>query len=249
MHALSNTKLKFFDSLKQKKYRKEHGLYLAEGIKVVQEAFLTRQSIHALVVSTSFLDKNTEIELPADITWHCSDKEFLRLSDLQAPEGILAVLQIPVHSFEVITPAFALWEIQDPGNVGTLLRTADWFGFQAMYCSEGTVDCFNSKVVRASMGSLFRLKVFYLDRKEFDEFVETNKTSLLATSLRGTPINELSLTSKNMFLLGNEAQGLPLDYLEKLQNVTIPRRGAAESLNVSSAGAVLAYCLSFSQNH
>jgi TrmH family RNA methyltransferase len=133
--------------------------------------------------------------------------------------------------------------VNDPGNLGTLLRTAAWFGFPALYCSSGTVDCYNPKVVRSSMGGLFRVGVVYLE--DFSAFVCYHSNQIAAAAPGGLAPETGVFRQRPMLLMGNESHGLPSELLNppKLQRVTIGGAGGVESLNVSTAGSILAHQL------
>ena len=144
---------------------------------------------------------------------------------------------------ELPLPALFLWKLQDPGNLGTLIRTAEWFGFRSVIASAGTAECWNPKVVRASMGSVFRLPVFYPD--DWINILMRNLNQTVAAAMDGKALKRGTFKTKPCLLLGNEANGLPEKILQlsSLQKVTIPGGKATESLNVSTAGAILMYQL------
>jgi RNA methyltransferase, TrmH family len=243
MQELSLTKLKQFAALRDKKARIAEGMYLAEGTKLVQEALQQPFKPIAIVVSDSFPHPPTG-NLPCPV-FVAQQAKYARLTDQTTPEGILAVMPLPKQVLPQTPtgPAFILSAVQDPGNLGTLLRIADWFGFRAIYTSTQTVDAFNPKVVRASMGSLFRVPVYEID--SLSEFITVNVANVYAATLGGTPLSTLQIPRSSMLLLGNEANGLSAELLRipNLKTVSIEGGGGAESLNVAIAGGILAYSL------
>ena len=159
--SLSKNHIKLITSLSQKKYRQKHKLFVVEGVKVVQE-FLNSSYELEIVFSTDtdFSSTNKFIEV--------TDQELKKISSLKNPNKVLAIFKIP-NQINPITGGLilALDSINDPGNLGTIIRLCDWFGIEQLVCSNETVDCFNSKVVQASMGSLTRVAVSYLDLKKY----------------------------------------------------------------------------------
>lgn len=240
---LSKARLKFFRALQHKKQRRESGLYLAEGRKLLIEAAASEVTIAAVVAQTG-------LELPPKLPpgvelYEATERELRALSTLQAPEGVVAILQKPKpEPFAVRTPAFALYGVNDPGNLGALIRAADWFGFPAVYCDEKTAECWNPKAVRASMGGIFRVDVLYPE--DFNAFLQKNLDNIVAADASGAPVDERTFANRNIILLGGEANGfygLPEDLNRNLFKVAVPRYGKAESLNVAVAGGILAYAL------
>lgn len=248
MPQLSKAKLKFFASLLQKKYRQQEGLFLAEGIKALDEALRSPLEVVA-VIHLPKLYPSIPSELPFEKALEATSEQFKRLSSQVQPEGVLTVLRIPPSPIFQITdslvdapngPAFLLDDVRDPGNLGTILRTADWFGFEQVICSAQTVDAFNPKVVRAAMGSLFRLRIAYLS--DFSGFVRKNAQRIWMADMEGSPLGEAELPKRNMILMGNEPRGLRPEFreMEEIAALTIPRIGQAESLNVGVAAGIIA---------
>jgi len=162
---LSKNQLKFIRSLKKKKFRQTEQLFLAEGIKVVEELINSAFKVHQLYATESYSNtlKSDDIQL-------ISEKELRLVSDFSSPNQILGIFEIPKSKVlvkEGIT--VVLDEINDPGNLGTIIRLCDWFGVSQLICSENTVDCYNQKVVQSSMGSLARVSVNYVDIVVFDQ--------------------------------------------------------------------------------
>jgi TrmH family RNA methyltransferase len=167
-----------------------------------------------------------------------SETELERISQLKTPHQVLAV----VKQFEVTQPdvsGFVLYldTVQDPGNFGTIIRIADWFGVKHIVCSAGCADHYNPKVVQSTMASIARVNVFY---DETNDWLQQQNTTIYAASLHGKPLSQFSKTEKGILIIGNESKGIREDFL-KLANepVTIPRRGEAESLNAAVATGIL----------
>ncbi len=243
---LSQNNKKLIRQLKQKKYREQTGLYIAEGEKIVSEAL---QSSSVKVVKLFFtkyfspdlLKIDPEIEF-----FEITPAEMKVISQLETPSSLLAVIKKPlsVITDEIYNETVLAFDfIQDPGNLGTIIRTADWFGIQHIVCSKNSVDVFNSKVVQASMGGIFRVSVFYVELQSFLEKANLLNSPVHGTFLDGKNIYNLSKL-KGIFVFGNESKGISKP-VEKYINskITIPNFSnnaeKMESLNVASSVAVV----------
>ncbi|MEO8764577.1 MAG: RNA methyltransferase [Ginsengibacter sp.] len=244
---LSKRIVKYIQSLSQKKLRDEYGQFIAETPKVVAELLLPGNFIckllcagHIWVAENVNLLKNISPENIYEI-----DESLLHdISLLKTPNKVLAVfekkspLQKPIIAGKL---TLLLDDIRDPGNMGTIIRNADWFGIENIICSENCADCYNPKVVQATMGSLARVNVLY---GSLEAFIEENRDiSVYAATLDGTPVTELKNISQGMVLIGNEARGIHEDLLSiDTLHITIPGYGKAESLNAAVAtGIILSY--------
>ncbi|MBI3239307.1 MAG: RNA methyltransferase [Flavobacteriia bacterium] len=236
MEKISKAKIKWIRSLQQKKTREQEGVFVVEGEKMVLEGLEYQlQMLVSLVAHKDNLslvpEKLREMAFSADTT------EMEQLSGLKTPNKLLAVFKRP--TFETTETGFelALDSIQDPGNMGTILRLADWFGIQRIVCSRETVDCYNPKVVQASMGAIFRIEVIYT---ELSEHLSTANRPIYGALLNGDNYRSVSYESDGILLMGNEGNGISDKLLPLItQAVTIPKLGAAESLNVATATAIL----------
>jgi len=203
------------------------------------------QSIYYLPQYQSLLPK-----LPSNIKlFEVNNVELEKISTLQAPQGILAVIAIP-ENLEIAPDALngefalALDGIQDPGNLGTIIRTADWFGFNNIICSTNTVEVFNPKTVQATMGSLARVNIYYTS---LPEYIQNLKIPVYAAMLNGESLYQVEWQHEGLVVLGNEGKGLSAEVADLIsRRVTIPRVGAAESLNVSISAAII--CAEISRN-
>ncbi|WP_029283415.1 RNA methyltransferase [Pedobacter sp. R20-19] len=237
---LSKSQISFIKSLHQKKYRKENGLFLVEGIKSIREFISSDYRI-----DTIYYDKEQYQhlpKLPANINlFEVNNAELSKISTLQTPQGFLALVKIPEtkniakkdlkNKFTLVLDG-----VQDPGNMGTIIRTADWFGFENIICSIDTVEAYNPKTVQATMGSLARIKIFYEDLPAFLTQIDI---PVFGALLDGNSIYETKWGEEGLVVLGNEGKGITAAVIKKINHpVTIPRIGAAESLNVAVSAAI-----------
>ena len=241
---LSKNQIKHIQSLKQIKFRKELGLFVAEGPKIVEELLAANYRIDTVYATEDWIEEKREkfAQKFAEFI-KISPKELERISNLSTPNKVLAVCRMPERDLQEISDPegilLALDDIRDPGNMGTIMRTADWFGVKSIICSNDCVDVFNPKVVQSSMGSLARVKVYYTD---LETYISESKVAVYATVLDGTSIWESS-ADKGIFLIGNESRGIRPEVLRHATHrISIPSGGSgAESLNAAVAtGIVLA---------
>ncbi|MGM5632043.1 RNA methyltransferase [Apibacter raozihei] len=234
---LSTNKIKLIQSLSKKKYRQKYNLFVVEGIKNIKE-FVFSDFILKNIYSTepiSFLNES-QYEL-------ISQDELKKISFLTTPHNALALFEIPIFNLnKIVGMQLALDEVQDPGNMGTIIRLADWFGIEQIVCSPGTVDIFNPKVVQASMGSLARVNIVYMDLVNF--ITSNEDLRIYATDMNGDNLYETSFASDAVLVMGNEGNGISDQVKQLCTNViTIPRFGniqKTESLNVAmSAGIII----------
>ena len=231
---LTKSQIKLITSLKQKKFRTQHQLFVVEGIKVVQEFLNSSYELEIVFSSdTDFSSTDKFIEV--------TDQELKKISSLKNPNKVLAIFKIPNQINPIMGGLIlALDSINDPGNLGTIIRLCDWFGIEQLVCSNETVDCFNSKVVQASMGSLTRVAVSYLDLKKY---LQNASVPIFVADMDGLNVYKTKLPDSAVLVLGNEANGIS-DEIKQLvtTKITIPRYGAfqqTESLNVATASAIL----------
>ena len=231
---LSKNQIKLISSLKQKKYRLQHGLFVAEGVKTINELLASNFKLNQIYTINSFkIDANLETII--------TDVELKKISFLASPNTALALFKIPEpEQIDTNQLIVALDNVRDPGNLGTIIRLCDWFGIRDLVCNLETVDCFNPKVIQATMGSVSRVNITYLDLKTF---IKNSESKSFGTFIEGENIYNKQLPEKGILILGNEANGIAED-IENLvsEKITIPRFGniqATESLNVATATAVL----------
>ena len=233
--GLSKNQLKLITSLQQKKYRNIHNLFIAEGTKVVNELLNSNFELEQLFcVNISAYENNEKVN-------QISEEELKKVSSLKTPNNVLGLFKIPSEK-EIIADGFilALDEINDPGNLGTIIRLCDWFGVDQLICSTNTVDCYNSKVVQASMGSLTRVSIVYTN---LSTYLQNTSLPKYASLMEGENVYKSALPKNAVLVMGNEANGISSSILKLLTNsVSIPRFGNSqqtESLNVATATAIL----------
>ncbi|WP_435414470.1 TrmH family RNA methyltransferase [Polaribacter aestuariivivens] len=234
--SISKNQLKLITSLSQKKYRQKHNLFIAEGVKVVNE--LLNSSFE---VATIFCVDDFEINLTEEKIVRILDTDLKKISNLKTPNKVLGIFKIPEEKKLNKTGfTIALDAVNDPGNLGTIIRLCDWFGVTQLVCSKDTVDCFNAKVVQASMGSLTRIAIHYLDLKSY--LSETNLPTFIA-DMDGENVYKTTLPKEGILVMGNEANGVSENVRNVVKHkISIPRFGETketESLNVATATAIL----------
>jgi TrmH family RNA methyltransferase len=244
---LSKNKIKLIQSLNRKKNRDESGLFLVEGNKMVEEALRSECQIETLVCTHSFLGEYQEFITSAFELIETDNETIQKASLLQNPQDALALVKQPKNC----KPEFNLEQdlvlaldfIQDPGNLGTILRIADWFGISTLICSENTVDSFNPKVVQASMGAIFRMKTWYTDLPLFLNEAKETQIPVYGTFLNGNDIYKETLSKNGIIILGNEGNGISEQVGKYVTNkLLIPsfstNENKPESLNVAIATAI-----------
>lgn len=244
---ISKNQIKLIQSLKQIKFRREYGLFVAEGKKIVEELIRSDIRVKEIYGVLEWMEEHKELEEKGSIALHrVNQKELERVSNLTTPNQVIAVCYIPKLDLNVSSSGkvrLALDGIRDPGNLGTIIRTADWFGVNEVICSDDCVDVYNPKVVQATMGSIARIKVFYTD---LAEYLSGCGKHIYATVLDGESIFTSSV-DEGVFVIGNESKGIRQEVLNQATHrISIPSHGGAESLNASvAAGIVLAYASKF----
>ena len=233
---VSKNQIKLISSLQQKKQRIAHQLFIAEGIKGVQELLDAHFELdHLYTTQHDFETVSNSLKTLV------SEADLKKMSALATPNTCLAVFRIPKEK-EITTSGLivALDDVRDPGNLGTILRLCDWFGIQQLICSKETVDIYNPKVVQATMGSIARVNVSYVDLKDF---LKTTSIPVFGTFMNGDNIYKASLPQEGIIVMGNEANGISSELEKIIKNrLTIPRFGAiqkTESLNVATATAIV----------
>lgn len=250
---LSKTRVNFIRNLHQKKYRKEHGLFIAEGIKVVQELINSDSIVRQILFTNAFHEQHPGFLKNVHRQTECvsvTTKELEQISALTTSHDVMAVAMIPDVHFNLNSAANELMlmldGISDPGNLGTIIRIADWFGISQLICSRDTVDAYNPKVVQATMGSLFRTKLHYLDLNEvLSSNAATIKAPVYGTLLEGENIYKATLKNHGFILLGNESKGIDTALQQYVTSaLTIPageqnKTSHPDSLNVAVSAAIV----------
>ncbi|MDF3076535.1 MAG: aviRb [Sphingobacteriaceae bacterium] len=245
---LSKSQISFVRSLQLKKFRREYNLFVVEGIKSVIEFIHSDYFIDAIFCTADALPKLGKLSNKIKLI-EAAVPDLHKLSSLTSPQEAIALVQIPLQTAakpESFADAFTLVldSIQDPGNLGTIIRTADWFGFTQLVCSNNTVDAYNSKVVQASMGSLSRIEVYYTD---LENFLKDFQGKVYGALLDGESIYETKFATRGLLVLGNEGNGISPEVQKLITHaVTIPAFGKAESLNVAISAAI--FCSELKRN-
>ena len=238
---LVKSQVKYIQSLGHKKFRDADGVFVAEGPKIVGEFLFAANMRLVSCFGTPEWFSNNEMALAGreKLFTEITDADLSRISFHSSPNQVLAIFTKPLFS-EVSYNGLELLldTIQNPGNMGTILRTADWFGVKKVICSRDTVDLYNPKVVQSAMGSLARVEVVYTDLVEYVKSHSSKK--LFASSLSGINGLEKPIASETMLLIGNESRGIDAE-LESLayKKIRIPGGGATESLNAAVATGIL----------
>ena len=236
MEHLSKNQVKWVRSLQQKKQRDAEGVFVAEGHKCVEEL---RNAFELVLLVTP--DIATEVEIA-------------QMSNLRTPQGVIGVFRKPISNTQYSisdnqypipnTLSIVLDGVQDPGNLGTIIRLADWFGVEDIFCSEDTADCFNPKVVQATMGAILRVRVHYLKLADFLKRTAERGVAVYGTMLDGDNIYDAELQQNGVIVMGNEGKGVSEEcarsFTHKLLIPTYPaERQGSESLNVAMATGIV----------
>ena len=234
--SISKNQLKIITSLSQKKYRQKHKLFIAEGVKVVNELLNS-----SFKVDTLFATDDFETDISSGKIVRISDKDLQKISNLKTPNKVLGLFVISDEKpLQENGLTIVLDAVNDPGNLGTIIRLCDWFGVAQLLCSKDTVDCYNQKVVQASMGSLTRISIKYIDVETY--LKETNLPTFIA-DMDGENVYKSTLPKEAVLIMGNEANGVSDELKLLIKNkISIPQFGETqetESLNVATATAIL----------
>jgi RNA methyltransferase, TrmH family len=245
---LSVAEIKRIRSLSVKKFRRQSGLFCVEGEKMVSELILSGWGIEMIYATEEWkgIRGNNAVNLNIKVI---SGKELERISTLTTPNKVLALAKVPLYDIKTIDAGsrliLALDNIQDPGNLGTIIRTADWFGVHEIVCSNDCADVFNPKVIQATMGSFARVKILYIDLYGFLDQLPDH-TPLLAATLDGKNIYKANLPDKGILVVGNESKGISSKILQKVSHkISIPMHWnrqdetRPESLNVAIATGII----------
>jgi TrmH family RNA methyltransferase len=233
---ISKNQIKHIRQLEIKKYRQREGLFVAEGPKVVGDLMKAGYSPKELYAIETYQGAAHSIQI-------VSQDELCKISFLQHPQQVLGVFRIPSQDSKLPSPdgrlSLALDGIQDPGNLGTIIRIADWFGISTIYCSEDTADAWNPKVVQATMGSIARVNIVYTS---LQEIIQQASVPVYGTLLDGNDIYQQPLSKEGIIVMGNEGNGISPEIRQMItRKLLIPsfhQGDTAESLNVAIATAI-----------
>jgi RNA methyltransferase, TrmH family len=237
---LSRNEVKYIQSLRQKKNRDEEGLFITEGIKIIDELISTNFDIKKIYAVKDWIDENATIKNVTEV----SEDELKKISNFETPNKVFAIVsqkrstKIPSLKNKI---TLLLDGIQDPGNLGTIIRTADWFGIENIIASVDTADVYNPKVVQSTMGSIARINIFYVDLKTF---LSANNIIVYAAVLNGENISLIQKINECILIIGNESKGIRKDIQPYIQKkISISKKGNAESLNAAVATGIILFKL------
>jgi len=234
--VISKAQIKFIKSLQIKKFRQEHGQFIVQGKKNILELIDSNYSIKQVYATDTFYSELLTTNVPIETI---SQKELEQISSFQSNKTALAIVDIPPNDYIEANNdwVIVLDQVKDPGNLGTIIRIADWYGVSKLVCSPDCVDSYNPKVINASMGSFCRVKTYYT---ALEPYLAKQKEAIFGALLEGKPIYTSIKPTSGYLLMGSESHGIA-ETLKKHINhqVSIPRLGKAESLNVAVATAIL----------
>jgi len=247
---LSKNKIKFINSIKKKKYRDAHQIFFAEGEKLVNELLLSEAEISTIFATNEWIEQHQQIidkkTIPLCLI---TNEELKKISALSTPNKVLATIKIPEINYNKTEIAqqlsILLDNVNDPGNLGAIIRIADWFGIKNIFCTKESVDLYNPKVVQATMGAIFRVNVHYIDFQELlHDFSDDNDFNIYGTFLEGNNIYHEPLSPKGFIMMGSESHGISQQWEPYIQQkLFIPNypdtKKTTESLNLSTATAIV----------
>jgi len=245
---ISNAKIKLIQSLLQKKVRREKGLFFVEGDKMVLDLVCSTYQVVEIFAKPDWMEKHiSRLDQKHYELSTVNEKELRRISSLKTPHNVLALAKIPLSGdfpgIRYNELVLALDTIQDPGNFGTIIRTAVWFGIKTLICSPATVDIFNPKVIQASMSALFHINIYYVDLQKELSSGRKKSIPVYGTFPEGTSVYEAALEPDGVILMGNETRGISEDLFPFISHrISIPhgrKSSPVDSLNVSVATAVI----------
>ncbi|WP_411030318.1 TrmH family RNA methyltransferase [Spongiimicrobium sp. 3-5] len=227
--------IKFIKNLYQKKYRIQHGMFVAEGMKAVSELLNSHFRAHKIYCTDTESFKKFDVEVQ-----QITENDLKKISGLQSPNKVLAIFKIPTpkivdHNDWIL----ALDDVRDPGNLGTIIRLCDWFGVHNLVCSLNTVDCYNPKVLQATMGSIARVNIVYND---LTVFLNSAQCLVYGAFMGGANVYDEELPERGILVMGNEANGISEKVTQLItKQIAIPQFGepTTESLNVATATSIL----------
>jgi len=244
----SKNTIKRLNSLSQKKYRSKENLFLVEGDKMVLELADSDIVVKELFITADFENRVKESGLKASQVNVVEQSELKKISQLKTPQSSLAVCGLPERKSlpDKIEESLSLYldGIQDPGNMGTIIRLCDWYGIQHLFCSKDTVDLYNPKVIQASMGSFMRVNVYECELETIRNLAENSGTVIYGAFMNGENIYTQDLAEKSILVVGNEGNGIReasevlIDKKISIPNFSVAKN-KAESLNVSVATAII----------
>lgn len=237
---LTKATAKLIQSLKDKRHRQESGLFVIEGAKILAELPDSKITLKSLFATRTWLDANEMLFRNVDKV-EVTEQQLKQISFLQTPQQVLALAYLPKQegTLDEVRNGFSivLDTLQDPGNLGTIIRIADWYGIHHVVCSKESVDVYNPKVIQATMGSFLRVQVVYTS---LEDFLAQNTLPVYGALMNGNSLYKTVIADKGILLIGNEGAGIDSSLMKFISHpVTIPRVGGAESLNAGIATAIM----------
>ena len=250
--SITNAQLRWVKSLSKKSARVESGRFFAEGTQCLRVLVGQQHWLENIYVTDEFASQNEELlgQLPVELVETVDEAQISRMADANTPQGVLAICRLPAGQSALTgEPLVFLEQVSDPGNLGTIIRTADASGAGTVIVGTGSVDAFSPKVVRSSAGSIFNVELIQnLGTSEAISLMKDLGYQLYAADMSGASFQEADCKQKHAWVFGNEAHGLSTDVLDSVDNTfSIPIFGQAESLNLSVAAGVVLYHSAFSQ--
>jgi RNA methyltransferase, TrmH family len=238
---LSKNELKYIQSLCHKKHRDEEKLFIAEGPKLAEELLQSNFEIKHLYATKQWMQAQSSLQVPST---EITETELTRISNLQTANQVLLIAKQKELANEPVLNdnlTIVLDGIQDPGNMGTIIRIADWFGIKQIIASEDSVEIYNPKVVQSTMGSICRVHVWY---KDLHDWINGVRLPVYGALLNGQNIYTVKDAKEGLLLIGNESKGIREPLKSKITHpVTIPKKGGAESLNAAVATGIIVGCM------
>jgi len=239
---ISKSDIKYIQSLSHKKFRDEAGLFIVEGVKMTHELLLeNKQLVKKLFAVEEWIKTNKSLVGKSIEIVQVEDFELQKISTQKNPQQVIALVSMPEFSIKTYNPdgvAVVLDRLQDPGNLGTIIRTCDWFGVKTIICSTDAVDAFTPKVVQSAMGSILRVNIIYSDIVEF--LASHPEVPKYAAVLNGKSIHQIDFKKPCIIIIGNESLGISDQILGKeVTKISIPKYGSAESLNAAIATSII----------
>jgi len=237
---LTKATAKLIQSLKDKRHRQESGLFVMEGAKIVAELPASKITVKSLFATRNWLDANENLFSGVDKV-EVTEQQLKQISFLQTPQQVLALAYIPKQEWNVnqLQSQFSivLDTIQDPGNLGTIIRIADWYGIKHIVCSADSADVYNPKVIQATMGSFLRVNVVYTS---LETLLRENQLPVYGAVMNGVNLYRTSFPKEGLLIIGNEGSGIGEQLMPYISYpITIPKQGGAESLNAGIATAII----------
>jgi TrmH family RNA methyltransferase len=238
---LSKNELKYTQSLCHKKHRDAEKLFIAEGPKLAEEILKSDFEIKQVYATNQWLQSHPSLTVPVT---EISETELSRISNLQTPNEVFIIARQKLPGKEPVLPdniTLVLDGIQDPGNFGTIIRIADWFGIKQIVASEASVEVYNPKVVQSTVGSICRVEVWY---KDLPPWISEISIPVYGALLAGQNVYALKNIKEGLLIIGNESKGIGTPLKLKITHpVTIPKTGEAESLNAAVAAGIIVGCM------